>query len=75
VKSTLLKDNKEVLLLIGSFSLIISILLNLFAGAIPILDFLKGLFTGISLVSNLGYLFKLRVDKKRINIKKELMKK
>jgi hypothetical protein len=64
VISTLLKDNKEGLLIIGSFSLIISILLNLFVRAIPIFDFLKGLFTGISLVLNLGYLFKLRFGTK-----------
>lgn len=66
MKSTFLKNNKEGLLIIGSFSLIISILLNLVAGAIPILGFLKGLFTGISLVSNLGYLFKLRLEKNEL---------
>jgi hypothetical protein len=62
----LLKEKEEGLLIIGSFSLLISILLNLFTGVIPILDFLKGLFTGISLVSNLGYLFKLKLKKKKI---------
>ena len=49
------------MILIGIVSLIISILLNLFAGDFPALNFLKGLFTGISLVINLGYLFKLRI--------------
>ena len=56
-------NNKERLLIVGSFSLIISILLNLFTGAFPILDFLKGIFTGVSLVTNLGYLFKLKLEK------------
>jgi hypothetical protein len=61
-----LKSNKEGLLIIGSFSLMISILLDFYTGAIPIFDFLKGLFTSISLVSNLGYLFKLRLEKKEL---------
>jgi len=55
--------NKEVMLTIGLFSLTIAILLDRFAGAGTIVDFLCGLFTGISLTMNLGYLIKFRIDK------------
>ena len=59
----LFSKNKEVMLTIGMFSLTIAILLDRFAGAGTIIDFLCGLFTGISLTMNLGYLIKLRIDK------------
>ncbi|NVM17879.1 MAG: hypothetical protein HWN80_09190 [Candidatus Lokiarchaeota archaeon] len=61
-----LKKKKEGLFIIGIVSLMISFLLDLLAGDFPLIDFLKGLFTGISLVTNLGYLFKLRLDKNQI---------
>ncbi len=54
---------KEVMLTIGLFSLTIAILLDRFAGAGIIIDFLCGLLTGISLTMNLGYLIKLRIEK------------
>jgi hypothetical protein len=57
---------KEGLFFIGIVSLILSILLDLFAGDFLLFNFLKGVFTGISLVTNLGYLFKLRLEKKLI---------
>jgi hypothetical protein len=55
---------KEGLFIIGMVSLIISIILNLFAGDFLIFNFLEGLFTGISLATNLGYLFKFRIERK-----------
>ena len=59
----LFSKNKEVMLTIGMFSLTIAILLDRFAGAGTIIDFLCGLFTGISITMNLGYLIKLRIEK------------
>lgn len=59
-------EKKERLFLIGIVSLIISILLNLLAGDFPVLNFLEGLFTGISMATNLGYLLKLRVERNLI---------
>ncbi len=59
----LFSKNKEVMLAIGMFSLTIAILLDRFAGTGTIIDFLCGLFTGISITMNLGYLIKLRIDK------------
>ena len=59
----LFSKNKEVMLTIGMFSLTIAILLDRFAGAGTNIDFLCGLFTGISITMNLGYLIKLRIDK------------
>ena len=59
----LFSKNKEVMLTIGMFSLTIAILLDRFAGAGTIIDFLCGLFTGLSLTMNLAYLIKLRLDK------------
>ena len=52
---------KEIMLATGMFSLTIAILLGRFAGTGPIIDFFCGLFTGLSLVMNLGYLIKYRV--------------
>jgi len=57
---------KENLFIIGIVSLMISILLNVIAGDFLLMDFLKGIFTGISLVTNLGYLFMLRSEKNQI---------
>ena len=59
----LFSKNKEVMLTIGLFSLTIAILLDRFAGVGTIVDFLCGLFTGISLVMNLGYLIKIRIER------------
>ena len=58
----LFSKNKQVMLTIGMFSLTFAILLDRFAGVGAIIDFLCGLFTGISLVMNLGYLVKLKIE-------------
>ena len=55
--------NKEQMLAIGMFSLVIAITLDRFAGAGVVIDFFCGLFTGLSLVMNLGYLIKYRTEK------------
>jgi len=54
---------KESMFITGNASLMISILLDFFAGDYLIINFLTGLFLGISLATNLCYLFKLRSDK------------
>lgn len=59
----LFRKNKEIMLVIGIFSLTIAIILDRFAGTGTIIDFLCGLFTGFSLVMNLGYLVKYRIEK------------
>ncbi len=59
----LFRKNKEIMLVIGIFSLTIAIILDRFAGTETIIDFLCGLFTGFSLVMNLGYLVKYRIEK------------
>ena len=59
----LFRKKEEVMLAIGMFSLAIAILLDRFAGTGTIIDFLCGLFTGLSITMNLGYLIKLRVKK------------
>ncbi|MFX1568632.1 MAG: hypothetical protein ACFFCV_09710 [Promethearchaeota archaeon] len=53
------------MLAIGMFSLVIAITLDRFAGAGTVIDFFCGLFTGLSLVMNLGYLIKYRTEKNR----------
>jgi hypothetical protein len=58
--------NKEIMLTTGMFSLAFAILLDRFAGVGPIINFLCGLFTGLSLTMNLGYLIKYRVEKAKI---------
>jgi hypothetical protein len=59
----LFEKKKEMMLAIGSFSLTIAVLLNRFAGVGTIVDFLCGLFTGLSITMNLSYLIKFRIEK------------
>ena len=59
--------DKEYMLAIGSFSLVIAIILGRFTGAGAIIDFLCGVFTGLSLTMNLSYLIRFRIEKKIIN--------
>ncbi|TXT66894.1 MAG: hypothetical protein BAJALOKI1v1_250021 [Promethearchaeota archaeon] len=61
-----MKNNikKEVLLSIGMFSLIAAIFLDRFTPDIAIIDFFVGLFTGLSAATNLGYLIRLRQERK-----------
>jgi len=54
---------KEAMLIIGSFSMVISIILGRFSGLNPLVDFFAGLFTGLSLTLNLGFLIKWRIEK------------
>ncbi len=68
----LFSKNKELMLAFGGFSLVIAITLDRFAGTGTIIDFLCGLFTGFSLVMNLGFLIKYRIEKKEINQPKDL---
>ena len=52
--------NKEMMLAIGMFSLTIAILLGIFAGSGTVIDFLSGIFIGLSITMNLAYLIKFR---------------
>ena len=54
---------KEVLFAIGSFSMLISIVLGRFSGVNPVIDFLAGIFTGMSLSLNLGFLVRWRIER------------
>ncbi len=63
----LFSKNKETMLSIGGISLVIAITLDRFAGAGTIIDFLCGLFTGFSIVMNLGFLITYRIEKKNLN--------
>ena len=53
-------NDKEILLSIGIFCLIISMILRYFSYEVYILDFFEGLFIGLSMVFNISYLWKLR---------------
>ncbi len=55
--------SKEMMLAIGMFTLTITIILGRFAGSGTIIDFLSGIFTGLSLTMNLAYLITLRLEK------------
>ncbi|MFX1571793.1 MAG: hypothetical protein ACFFB0_03515 [Promethearchaeota archaeon] len=52
----LIKRRKEMMLAIGMFSLVIMVVLRLINWGVPIIDFFEGLFTGLSLTTNLTYL-------------------
>ena len=57
-----IKLKKEGMLAIGMFSLALSLLLDKFAGKEPIVDFFCGLFTGLSITLNIGFLIKLKYE-------------
>jgi len=59
---------KENLVIIGIFSLMVANLFKFFGGQYVVFNFLEGMFTGISLVFNLSFLFRFGVEK-RINVK------
>lgn len=54
---------KEWLMSIGMFSLTIAILLGRFGPENALLDFLTGLFTGLSIATNIGYLIKFSQER------------
>ncbi|MFX1525014.1 MAG: hypothetical protein ACFFCC_16015 [Promethearchaeota archaeon] len=62
----LFEKNKGFMLVIGMFSFIMSMILGKFAGSATIIDFLSGLFTGLSITMNLAYLIKIRLEKNTI---------
>lgn len=59
----LLKEKPEWMLAIGSFSLVIAIILGRLSGQAPLIDFFAGIFTGLSMALNLSYLAKYRIEK------------
>jgi len=61
----LIKTRKEIMLAIGTFSLVIMILLRLLNWEVPIMDFLEGIFTGLSLTTNLAYLIMYSNEKNK----------
>ncbi|MFW9866368.1 MAG: hypothetical protein ACFFEN_09765 [Candidatus Thorarchaeota archaeon] len=63
-----IKIKKEGMLVIGMFSFTIALFLDRFAGQGPLIDFFCGLFTGLSIITNLGFLIKYRLEKK-VNLK------
>jgi len=55
---------KENLLIIGISSLLIMMCLRIISIELPILDFLEGMFTGISIVMNISFLFRFGKEQK-----------
>ncbi|MFX1275263.1 MAG: hypothetical protein ACFFBP_16395 [Promethearchaeota archaeon] len=65
--------NRRYLLAIGSFSLLISILLGRIGAGIPIIEFLEGMFMGLSLTLNLAILIEYSINKRTVmNEKKQI---
>ncbi len=58
---------KESMFIIGMFSMAIAIILGTISANIALLDFFEGVFTGISLVLNIGFLIRYRLDKNHNN--------
>jgi len=54
---------KETMITIGSFSMVISLILGRFSGINPLIDFFAGLFMGFSLPLNLGFLIMWRIER------------
>jgi len=62
----LTRIKKETMFAFGSFSMVISIFLSRFSGTNPLVDFFAGVFTGMSLTLNLGFLIKWRMERNPI---------
>jgi hypothetical protein len=58
---------KEILLITGTISLIIMLILRLINSELGILNFFEGLFTGFSITANLAYLVKYSKEKSIMN--------
>jgi len=56
------KMKKEKMIMIGMFSLLIAFVLGRFENKYPIIDFLEGMFTGISMVTNISFLVRFRIE-------------
>ncbi|MFW9968819.1 MAG: hypothetical protein ACFFDF_01380 [Candidatus Odinarchaeota archaeon] len=54
---------KESMFIIGALSLTISIILGRFLPELPLVSFFEGVFSGISLPMNIGFLLKYRMEK------------
>jgi len=63
------RTKKEYMLGIGSISLVLAIFLDRFVVSNMLIDFVCGVFTGLSLTMNLAYLIKFRFEKSQISIK------
>lgn len=71
-----MKNNikKEWLMSIGMFSLTIAILLGRFGPENALLDFLTGMFTGVSIAANIGYLIRFSRERRLIHQHSNLLK-
>jgi hypothetical protein len=58
---------KESMFIIGMFSIIVSLILGIISGDIELLNFFEGFFYGLSMVMNVGFLIKYRLEKNYIN--------
>ena len=54
---------KESMFIIGIFLLSLSYILGTILIDLPLINFLEGVFTGISLVMNIGFLIRYRLEK------------
>ena len=66
----LYKMKKEGFFIIGILSVAISVLLGRFFKGYPLMDFLSGMFCGISVVMNITYLYKFGKERRSINFYK-----
>jgi len=57
------KMKKENMIMIGMFSLLIAFVLGRFDSQYPIINFCEGMFTGISMIMNLSFLIRFRIEK------------
>ena len=58
---------KESMLIIGMFSISITLILGRISGDIALLNFFEGFLSGLSLVMNVGFLIKYRLENNYIN--------
>ncbi len=58
---------KETMLILGMFSIGIALILGRIPADIALLDFFEGVFSGFSLVMNIGFLINYRFEKNHTN--------
>jgi hypothetical protein len=60
------RKRKEILPAIGAISLVLMLILRIMNLDLPIIDFFEGLFTGLSLTTNLAFLIIYSKEKNQI---------
>ncbi|MBA7655454.1 hypothetical protein ES703_63358 [subsurface metagenome] len=58
---------KETMLIIGTSSLVISLIMGMLLPNLPLISFFEGMFVGISLAMNISFLIRYQLERNSVN--------